>query len=633
MAFGYEYWTVYLPEFNPDSFLLFVHNPAGSTKLRDYSDGTERILGQPKVEHVRHATEWGRTRFEETPHPVTGQDGVLHWRSRIDERNSGYLQTGVITDRTTAALQPVETVPKPRQSSRGRARRGSQRQLQDYVNFNQQAIDRAIISALPVRIQENSPQIRWVSPLARDEFQEYRDAEFLAVLGLDRFARDLACFWPERGPSWDALGILRVSLPNCLPISLLVEAKSHVPEVYGNGCQAGSNSRALIEDSLHAAKNWCRVAQESDWTGSLYQSANRIAHLYFLREIARQPAWLVNLYFLDDPIAPTDDDTWGRALPAIRAELGLNQYPPGVIDVFLPAWEHADDIPDQMRDESILPRTPVAMLADIGRVMHSETQTAAAKRKGMGTASPRPTPDGDSFLAWRHRWSELALYGGPSVPDAGKRIDALISLWKRPVPGNWKRSVDPQLLGARYRRGDVAAPHNGEHRIEFEILQEQFDRVKCFGNRLADGLNAFPLCRDTRGIGRRGNVEADLLLLAEENRMFHLYICEVKHASNDPWYAAVESLRQLRLFVESEEAKQIFTHRGVCGRLPAEIAVAALVLAPDSFYRARGRNRNAVPPVCQLISRFQSEIDVDLRLSVWYPAESAIRYFSLLTSR
>ena len=47
MAFGYKYWMVYLPEFNRDSFLLFVHNQSGSTKLRDYSSGKARVIGQP----------------------------------------------------------------------------------------------------------------------------------------------------------------------------------------------------------------------------------------------------------------------------------------------------------------------------------------------------------------------------------------------------------------------------------------------------------------------------------------------------------------------------------------------------------------------------------------------------------
>ena len=31
MAFGYRYWMVFLPEIDPDSYLLFVHNPASAT--------------------------------------------------------------------------------------------------------------------------------------------------------------------------------------------------------------------------------------------------------------------------------------------------------------------------------------------------------------------------------------------------------------------------------------------------------------------------------------------------------------------------------------------------------------------------------------------------------------------------
>ena len=35
--------------------------------------------------------------------------------------------------------------------------------------------------------------------------------------------------------------------------------------------------------------------------GPLYQFPNRLAHLYFFREIVKVPAWLVNVCYLDDP--------------------------------------------------------------------------------------------------------------------------------------------------------------------------------------------------------------------------------------------------------------------------------------------------------------------------------------------
>ena len=88
MAFGYKYWMVYLPEYNRASFLLFVHNPAGATKLRDYSSGQERVLGQPRLEGVLRGTEEGRTRFRVDEH-VTTDDS--YWRRRTEEFNLRHL--------------------------------------------------------------------------------------------------------------------------------------------------------------------------------------------------------------------------------------------------------------------------------------------------------------------------------------------------------------------------------------------------------------------------------------------------------------------------------------------------------------------------------------------------------------
>jgi hypothetical protein len=103
------------------------------------------------------------------------------------------------------------------------------------------------------------------------------------------------------------------------------------------------------------------------------------------------------------------------------------------------------------------------------------------------------------------------------------------------------------LHGPRYRRGDRGKPHPGQHTIEHVILCGEFDRVSCCGTRLVDGVNAFPLSRDTAGGGRRANVEADVLLLAEHNEGYRLYLCEVKDQGNAPWYAVVECLRQTTL--------------------------------------------------------------------------------------
>jgi hypothetical protein len=130
MAFSFKYWMVYLPDFNRESFVLFVHNPAGSTKLRDYSSGEGKVLGQPSRVKIIGATVIGRTRFKVAPHDVTDD---YYWQSETVSHNSRYLASArsvlasVIADRIQAGGDPVRNV------TCGRARRGSRRQLQDYV--------------------------------------------------------------------------------------------------------------------------------------------------------------------------------------------------------------------------------------------------------------------------------------------------------------------------------------------------------------------------------------------------------------------------------------------------------------------------------------------------------------------
>ncbi|MBI9076598.1 MAG: hypothetical protein JEZ02_14420 [Desulfatibacillum sp.] len=122
--------------------------------------------------------------------------------------------------------------------------------------------------------------------------------------------------------------------------AILVEAKSHVHEMYGNGCQASPKSRKLIDKALSEVKDFFDIPQETDWTGPLYQSANRLAHLYFFREICRIPAWLANVYFADDPHSPTSAKTWAKVLPGVKRELGLgDREAGGLVEVILPSGD------------------------------------------------------------------------------------------------------------------------------------------------------------------------------------------------------------------------------------------------------------------------------------------------------
>jgi hypothetical protein len=58
------------------------------------------------------------------------------------------------------------------------------------------------------------------------------------------------------------------------------------------------------------------------WLGRLYQSANRLAHLYFLRELAGVQAWLLHTCFINDvDHVPVNEEAWRRALEEADREL------------------------------------------------------------------------------------------------------------------------------------------------------------------------------------------------------------------------------------------------------------------------------------------------------------------------
>ncbi|NQT89521.1 hypothetical protein HQ560_22315 [bacterium] len=220
---------------------------------------------------------------------------------------------------------------RPRTDTQGRAWAGSQRQIQIYVNRRVHALSEALRTAVP-ELSTNLP-IRWVSPLREEGCIEYQDAAFLTKLGLQTHADALHDFWPRGGPVWDALAVVGDGAG-----AVIVEAKSHVPEIRSGGCQASPDSRKRIAAALAKTKEWLGVGADADWLGPLYQSANRLAHLCFLREIAEVPTWLVNIYFLNDPHSPTFRGEWDIALAQVKTELGLRDVAvPFTADVFLEA--------------------------------------------------------------------------------------------------------------------------------------------------------------------------------------------------------------------------------------------------------------------------------------------------------
>jgi len=57
-------------------------------------------------------------------------------------------------------------------------------------------------------------------------------------------------------------------------------------------------SIALIRKSLVETRGFLRCKESDLWENGFYQYANRIAHLYFLRQICNADAYLIFIYFI-----------------------------------------------------------------------------------------------------------------------------------------------------------------------------------------------------------------------------------------------------------------------------------------------------------------------------------------------
>lgn len=233
-----------------------------------------------------------------------------------------------------------------------------------------------------------------------------------------------------------------------------------------------------------------------------------------------------------------------------------------------------------------------------------------------------------TFADWADSWMVPARFAGPDVPDVAGRIRAIVAAWTAPVPDGWQRPHDARLHrpGVRYvRTHRHGAPRPGsEHELELQILGDDPAAVRtlCDDAALVDGINAVPLARDPQG-GRRGNVEADMLLLTHGANGYRQWLVEAKTRSNNAWFGVVESLRQLRLFRLSDTARQIIHTRNP--GIPAMVPVTAIVLAPPLFYTAAGAKRRSVRPAQALLDAVTDAAAIDVHLAIWDLPDRTIR--------
>lgn len=222
---------------------------------------------------------------------------------------------------------------------KGTATGKSRRWLQVLVNDRRDVADPLVLRAVG---GAPAAAVEWLSPLAADDYAEYSDATFLERLGCNDLRVPLKQFWPEGGPEWD--GLARTS-DNRL---VIIEAKAHIPEIVSSPTGATEPALGLIRQSLATTKAFIGCVSPCDWATAFYQYTNRLAHLYFLRELNQLPAFLVSVYFTNAPDVqePPSEAEWRGALKLLHSYVGFsrhNRMSPYVCDVFVDARGLAAD--------------------------------------------------------------------------------------------------------------------------------------------------------------------------------------------------------------------------------------------------------------------------------------------------
>ncbi|NIR64498.1 MAG: hypothetical protein GWN76_10865 [candidate division Zixibacteria bacterium] len=201
--------------------------------------------------------------------------------------------------------------------------------MQIIVNYNSRHLNDLLRPEMHLNSQDD---IEWLSPLRGDSYAEYKDGDILNIFKISLLNRSLETFWPRGGPVWD--GLAKTSRGDVI----LVEAKSHISEMVSS-CQAGPQALRQIQESMIEAAKSYESFMPDNWTSGYYQYANRLAHLYFLRNLNDIPAWLVFLYFVNDHemSGPESKDKWKNAIAEVHDHLGVKaeRLKPYVIDVFV----------------------------------------------------------------------------------------------------------------------------------------------------------------------------------------------------------------------------------------------------------------------------------------------------------
>jgi DNA-binding MarR family transcriptional regulator len=197
--------------------------------------------------------------------------------------------------------------------------------------------------------------LHWNPPLQPEPRQTSRDLlasklDLMGVAGVEQF-------WPAQLPAWDAFAI--ADGPDSRQGLVLFEAKLRPDEFRAGQVRLKNRQRiSTLRQALVDTKTYLNVSHNADWSHAYPDAANRLAFLYFLRERASLPTWVVQIFFVRDPHSdplphdpPHSEEEWREHLRHVQTTLRLAaEHPlsPFVREEFLPARTNAPDLTTTM---------------------------------------------------------------------------------------------------------------------------------------------------------------------------------------------------------------------------------------------------------------------------------------------
>jgi len=196
-----------------------------------------------------------------------------------------------------------------------------------------------------------------------------------------------------------------------------------------------------------------------------------------------------------------------------------------------------------------------------------------------------------TFDDWSTEWKQV----GRKNIDANK----LLELWKQRMPHGWEREIWEGRRGFRKR-----SDNKGEQCIERELFNGgaegfklAFSRQQTDANYRVEAIyHNMPLANQ-----RKGQVIADAFGVLETGKSVRPLFIEVKVAANDPWFALVENLQQIRLARACAQQIQDFVHENTKYRV--EKGVWGLILAPESYYEKHSSTLAKCKPLLDVLKR------------------------------